>query len=162
VLVTSAHRRTKQLELRRHRSEAVHQVQQRDTDGSVQYSYWFGRFVLEVYVCSNYCRVLNVTSLCTSGSRGIAAVLISIPEKKWLFCFTLRLLCPWRKSLLYPLEGWVGPRAWLDVVVKRKILPCRESSAGRLSAAECFPHNTSPNHTRSSFRLIPRRMIKLT
>jgi hypothetical protein len=45
--------------------------------------------------------------------------------------FTARLLYPQGKSSCYPLDrgGWLGPRASLDAVVKRKIpSPCRDSN----------------------------------
>jgi hypothetical protein len=45
VCVTSAHLATKQLKLRPHRFQAVHQLQQRDA--TIQYCHWSRRFVRE-------------------------------------------------------------------------------------------------------------------
>jgi hypothetical protein len=46
-------------------------------------------------------------------------------------------LCPGKKPLAPWIGGWVGPRASLDVLEKRKIVyPCQESNS--VSAQESF------------------------
>jgi hypothetical protein len=45
LFLTSDHRVTKQLKLRPYQFQAVHQLQQRDTAGRIQYCHWFPRFV---------------------------------------------------------------------------------------------------------------------
>jgi hypothetical protein len=47
LLVTSAHRATKQLKLRSYRFQAVHQLQQRDAATRDTFCHWFHRFVRE-------------------------------------------------------------------------------------------------------------------
>jgi hypothetical protein len=65
------------------------------------------------------------------GSGGIAPLILDLGTRwRWVVSFTPRPPCPQGKIPCYPrIGGWVGPRAVLDAVVKRKIpSPRRESN----------------------------------
>jgi hypothetical protein len=64
------------------------------------------------------------------GTEGIAPRILDLGTRwRWVASFIPRPLCPQGKIPWYPLGGWVGPRAVLDAVVKRKIAsPHRESN----------------------------------
>jgi hypothetical protein len=67
------------------------------------------------------------------GSGGIAPCILDLGTRwRWVVSFTPRSLYPQGKSLWCPLDrGWVGPRAVLDAVVKRKIPSPRQESNPR-------------------------------
>jgi hypothetical protein len=66
------------------------------------------------------------------GSGGIASRILDLGTGwRWAVIFMPRPLCPQeRAACTHWIGGWVGPRAGLDAVVKRKIRsPCRDSNS---------------------------------
>jgi len=57
------------------------------------------------------------------GNAGIAPYILNLGIRcRWVVSFTPRPLYPWGKNPQYPVGGWVGPRAGMDSMAKRKNL----------------------------------------
>jgi len=69
-------------------------------------------------------------------SGGIAPHVLNLNATwRWVVCFTLWLLYSSGKSPgIHWIGGWVGPRASLDTVAKKKFLTCWESNPGHPAA----------------------------
>jgi hypothetical protein len=64
------------------------------------------------------------------GSRGKAPHILNLGSRqRWVVSFMSQLLYPWGNNHgTHWIRGWVNPKAGLDIVMKRKLLPCQESN----------------------------------
>jgi hypothetical protein len=69
-------------------------------------------------------------------SGGIAPCILDLGTRwRWVVSFTARPLYPPEKETLVPMmRGWVGPRAGLDAVVRRKISSSYRDSSPKSSS----------------------------
>jgi hypothetical protein len=69
--------------------------------------------------------------------EGTAPWILNLGTRRWASCFTSWPLYPWEgASTTHWIGGWMGPRAGLDAVAKRKNpYPCQESNPS------CPAHN---------------------
>jgi hypothetical protein len=98
------------------------------------------------------------------GSGGIAPSILDLGTRwRWVVSFTTRPLYPQEKSLCFPLDrGWVGPRAVLDAVVKRKIPSPRRESNPRTPIVQPLAHRyTDWAITAIMFLEICNKMFKI-